>query len=159
MTTESGFDCFASLNANEKTELKNVLQEITKCIQLRFDCPWSSVHMKGLFSSTFQSTTQQNRQSLQQLQCSVSETFDLLNFPRDLFLDNSFTCAYSLLDEDEIERMRSDLNDNKTPILNAYHKRVEEMSQKVGFGVESRLCLTDVFQVVEGRDIPCCGGR
>ena len=87
MTTESGFDCFASLNANEKTELKNVLREIASCIELRFYSPSSSVHMKGLSSRKFQSTTQQNCTPLQQrsvlflklLICCISHTTSRLS--------------------------------------------------------------------------------
>ena len=50
--------------------------------------------------------------------------------------------------------MSGDLNVNKRQILDAFQKRVEEMSHKVGFVVESRLSLTDVFQVVDREAYP-----
>ena len=69
-------------------------------------------------------------------------------------LNNSFACIYSPLIEEEIVRLSGDLNVNKRQILDAFQKRVEEMSHKVGFVVESRLSLTDVFQVVDREAYP-----
>ena len=69
-------------------------------------------------------------------------------------LNNSFACIHSPLIEDEIVRLSGDLNVNKRQILDAFQKRVEEMSHKVGFVVESRLSLTDVFQVVDREAYP-----
>ena len=150
IVSEFGLDCFAGLNMDEVNELKNVLREMRRWIDLRFPCPSSSVDMKGRPSS-MRNTNPQNRPPLQPTRCSVTEVLQFMNFPENFMHDIPLGCSYSHLLNEEVIRMRHDFDSHKPQILDVYQARLRRMKKEDGFVVNSKLSLTDVFCVV-GRE-------